>query len=313
MKIIKDYCQLKSKHEKMFRNLSAEERIKKSEELIHLKKELDENEKKIISGILNYSLNYNRCFNLLREHNFHGFLKNDVGIIRFLMNRSISSAIGFSEEKRNEVLDDFKKLCEDVWADFIITTEERKLLDDYCIENRIDKTQQFLIEQSVSKSYTDGFDLLKVVEYYFLKENKSDSEIKSILIKEYKKDVEENRIKLITSQLNQSLSNELDIEEGKSKLFKTIEINNNSIYIIIVNGGLTSGFEFEIGFKEEETHSFKIIISKELVDQNDETRLIEVITDGICYYLTSNYDGGYRLKIFLELKPNVRELVKNSI
>ena len=313
MKIIEDYCQLKSKHQKMFQNLSAEERIKKSEELVHLKKELDEYEKKIISGILSYSFDYNRCFNLLSNYNFHGFLKNDVGISRFLMNRSISTTIGFSEEKRNDVLNEFKKLCEDAWEDYIITTDERKLLDEFCRENLIDRTQQFLIEQSVSKSYTDGFDLLKVVEYYFLKENKSDSEIKSILIKEYKKDVEVNRIKFITSQLNQSLSNELDIEEGESKLLKTIEINNNSIYIVIVNGSLTSGYEFEIGFKENEENSFKLIIPKDFVIQNDKTRLIEVITDGICYYLTSHHDGGYRLKYFLELKPNVRELVKNSI
>ena len=41
---------------------------------------------------------------------------------------------------------DFKKLCEKVWEDFIITKEERDELNEFCRENLIDKTQQFIIE-----------------------------------------------------------------------------------------------------------------------------------------------------------------------
>ena len=307
MKITNDYILLRTKINKLFIKYNAKERIKHKDIIISLKRDVDQFESKIINGILNYSLDYDRVFNSLSEQNLHQFLKEHVGISRFLMNRSISSSVGFSEENRNRILLDFKELCLKVWEDYIITNEERENLNKFCRENFIDKTQQFIIEQEVSKKFNGGFDLIKIVNYYFLNENSSNEEIQTILKKEYKKDVEINRIESITNELGNELSNEIDIEKGGSKLVKTLHWNElYSIYIIVVNGLLTSGFEFEIGYKEGETNSWKIIISKSLFEISDRTRVVDIITDGICYHINSKSTEMFQLKFFLEMKSNIR-------
>jgi len=306
MKITNDYILLRNEINKLFIKYKPSERLKHKDKIIGLKRDADQLEVRIINGILNYSLDYNRVYKDLSEKHLHQFLKDNVGISRFLMNRSISNSVGFNEEMRNETLLDFKKLCEKVWEDFIITKEERDELNEFCRENLIDKTQQFIIEQEVSRKFNEGFDLIKIVEYYFLSENLNDSEIQIILKKEYKKSVELNRIEFITSQLGDELSDEL-YEHGKSKLIKTLHWSDQySIYIIVVNNLLTSGFEFEIGYKEGETNSWKIMISKKLFDKSDRTRIIDIITDGICYHINSKSSDMFQLKFFLEMKSNIR-------
>lgn len=307
MKITNDYILLRSEINNLFRKYKPKERIKHKDKIISLKRDADQLESKIVNGILNYSLDYDRVFKSLSEKNSHLFLKDDVAISRFLMNRSISSSVGFNEENRNKILLDFKELCLKVWEDYIITKEEREELNKFCRENFIDKTQQFIIEQEVSKNFNGGFDLIKIVNYYFLNENSSDEEIQTILKKEYKKDVEITRIESITTQLGNELSDELDIEQGESKLVKTLHWNEQySIYIIVVNSLLTSGFEFEIGYKEGETNSWKIIISKDLFEISDRTRIVDIITDGMCYHINSKSADMFQLKFFLEMKSNIR-------
>ena len=92
-------------------NENLKERIKHKDKIISLKRDADQLESKIVNGILNYSLDYDRVFKSLSEKNSHLFLKDDVAISRFLMNRSISSSVGFNEENRNKILLDFKELC----------------------------------------------------------------------------------------------------------------------------------------------------------------------------------------------------------
>ena len=310
MKITEDYISLKKKHNQFFQKYSSSERLKYKDEIITLKKEIDLSEGKIVNGILNYSIDYDRVNKTLEEHGLNLFLKDDLGIGRFLMNRSISTSMGFNQGERSKVLKDFRNLCEKAWEDFIITKEERLELNQFCKDNFIDKTQQFIIEQEVSKSYNEEFDLIKIVKYYFLNENLSDEEIYEILKREYKKDVEVIRIKSITTQLNSELKDDLDIGEGQSKLIKTLRWDSYSIYIIVVNSQLSSGFEFEIGYKQGENNSFKIIISKTLFENSNRTRIVDIITDGICYHLNSKPSDLFQLKFFLELKSNVRYQVE---
>jgi len=311
MKITKDYISLKKKYNQFFQKYTSSQRLKYRDEIITLKKEIDLSEGKIVNGILNYSIDYDRVNKILEEHGLNIFLKDDIGISRFLMTRSISNSMGFNQGERSKVLKDFRNLCEKAWEDFIITKEERIELNQFCKDNFIDKTQQFIIEQEVSKSYNDEFDLVKIVKYYFLNENLNDEEIHEILKREYKKDVEVIRIKLITTQLNIELEDDLDIGEGQSKLIKTLHWNDlYSIYIIVVNNQLSSGFEFEIGYKEGEINSWKIIISKSLFENSNRTRIVDIITDGICYHLSANTSDLFQLKYFLELKSNVRYQVE---
>ena len=310
MKIANDYILLKNKINRLFIDYTPQERIKQKDEIISIKTKVDQLESQIINGILNYSLDYDRVYNSLSEKDFHHFLKDNDRVSRFLMNRSISSSIGFSEEKRSDVLLNFKKLCENAWEDFIITKDERDQLNKFCKENFIDRTQQFIIEQEVSQRFNDGFDLIKIVNYYYLNENLKDEEIRDILKREYKKSVELNRIKFITDQLGQKLSDELVDGVGQSKLVKTLVWSEKySIYIVVVNSTLSSGFEFEIGYKENERNSWKIIISKELFDKSNRTRIVDIITDGICYHITSKSSESFPLTFFLEMKSNVREKV----
>lgn len=310
MKIIEEYRLVKNRHSDYFKKFSAKDRLKYSEEIITLKRQIDELELRMVNGILNFTFDYSRIYNDLSKHNLHDFLKDNIAISRFLTNQKVSFSIGYNENKRNQVIEDFKILCEKVWEDYIITPDERNELNDFCKTNFIDKTQQFLIEQEVSKKYTDGLDLIKIVEFYFLNENLSDEEIKFILEKEYKKKVTLSRITFITSQLNENISKDVVSGDSKSQLIKTINYNDIlSIYLIVINGNITSGFEFEIGYVKGEKDSLKIMISKTTYQNSDKTRLIDIVTDGLCYNLCSN---SVNLRQFLEQKSIIREVIESS-
>lgn len=310
MKLVEDYKQVKNEHSIFFKKYNAKERIKYSDEIISLKRKIDEFESRIVQGILNYTLDYTRVYNDLSKNELHSFLKDNVAVSRFLTNQRISRSIGYNENERNQIIENFKKLCEDVWEDYLITSDERDVLNQFCRDNFIDKTQQFLIEQEVSKRFNDGFDLIKVVEYYYINENHSDEKIQNILEKEYKKKILIDRISSITSQLNDKVSLGLDISDGGSKLIKTINYNDLiTIYLIVVNGEITSGFEFEIGYNEGENNSIKIMISDKKYKTSDESRLIDIITDGLCYNLCSS---SMNLRQFLEQKSIIREGIQSS-
>lgn len=310
MKLVEDYTRVKNEHSIFFKNYNAKERIKYSDEIISLKRKVDEFESRIVQGILNYTLDYTRVYNDLSKNELHGFLKDNVEVSRFLTNQKISHSIGYNKNERNQIIENFKKLCEDVWEDYLITSEERDVLNQFCRDNFIDKTQQFLIEQEVSKRFNDGFNLIKVVEYYYINENHSDVKIQNILEKEYKKKILVDRISSITSKLNDEVSVGLDISDGGSKLIKTINYNDLiTIYLIVVDGEITSGFEFEIGYNEGENDSIKIMISDKKHKTSDESRLIDIITDGLCYNLCS---GSMNLRQFLEQKSIIREGIQSS-
>ena len=60
MKITEDYISLKKKHNQFFQKYSSSERLKYKDEIITIKKEIDLSEGKIVNGILNYSIDYDR-------------------------------------------------------------------------------------------------------------------------------------------------------------------------------------------------------------------------------------------------------------
>jgi len=309
MKIIDDFLKVKEKHDLYFKKYKAKERLKYSSEIIKSKKLCDSFEMKIVNGILNYSLDYDRCLKELQKTDSHYFLKDNVGISRFLMNKQMTKSIGYDVEKRNTAIREFEKLCLKVWEDLIITSDERIALDEFCSENFIDKTQQFLIEQKISNKYSDGFDLIKIVEYYHLNENYDSSKIQSIISKEYKKKIELNRIEFLVAQFDKKLDKDLDLNDGESKLIKTIKWDDNlTIYVVIVKGDLSSGYEFEIGYKEGETQNIKIIISKKVYDKSEKSRIIDIVTDGLCYNINANTMS---LNNFLEMKCNVRDHIES--
>lgn len=89
MKITEEYIELKSNYNDIFKDYSAKERVNKMDEIHSIKKEIDSLEGKIINGIINYSIDYDRCYSELKKCDFHFFLKDSVAISRFLMNRTI--------------------------------------------------------------------------------------------------------------------------------------------------------------------------------------------------------------------------------
>lgn len=311
MKIVEEYKVVKNKHTEFFNKFNAKERIEFSDEITKLKAEADTIEKKIITGILRFTIDYSSIYNQLSSHNLHHFLKDNAFISKFLINQSISLSVGYNEKKRDETISQFKGLCKKVWEDFIITSDERNELNEFCQKNLIDKTQQFLIEQEISKKFTEGFDMVKIVEYYFLNENKSSESIKKILFKEYKKDVDVKRIDFIVSQLNDEISYDKDtINQGESQLIKTIRFNEEIlIYLVVVDGDISSGYEFSIGFEPGTEKSIRVMISKNTYEISNNTRLKDIISDAVCYNLCSS---DMSLRKFLETKVLVREQIEKQ-
>ncbi len=306
MKLVEEYKSTKRKHSEYFKKYSPMERVKHSKEIIKLKTEIDKIESRIINGILSLVFDYNKIYNELIKHELHHFLKGNTAINRFVINQKITVGLEYNENHRDEIISEFKDLCVKAWEDLIITNKERKELDDFCRENKIDKTQQYIIEQEISRKYTDGIDLDKVIKDYYVKENQSEEEIQKILKKEYKKHVEVERIKNVLVELDTDIISEIDwLDSEKSKLIKTIHYETNfAIYLIVINGQISNGYEFDIGFSPGTEKSLKVMISNETFINADRTRLIDIISDAVCYSVCSK---DMNLSNFLALKLNVRQ------
>ena len=308
MKLVEEYKSAKRNHSEYFKKYSPSERIKYSKEIIKLKTEIDKIESKIISGILRFTFEYNRVFNELSKNELHHFLRDNPEINRFITNQKITAGAGYNENKRSQILSEFRDLCHKAWKDLIITNDERRDLNEFCRENQIDKTQQYIIEQEISRKYTDGIDLDKVIKDYYIRENQNEESIQQILKREYKKYIELERIKGVISELDSDIISEIDwIEEDKSKLVKTINyLDIITIYLIVINGSIASGFEFEIGFEPGTKKGLKVMISKKTYDSSDKSRLIDLLTDALCYNLCTS---DMSLTKFLEIKVHVRQQI----
>lgn len=65
MKIVEEYKVVKNKHTEFFNKFNAKERIEFSDEITKLKAEADTIEKKIITGILRFTIDYSSIYNQL--------------------------------------------------------------------------------------------------------------------------------------------------------------------------------------------------------------------------------------------------------
>ena len=304
MKIIDDYKEVKRNHANFFKKFKPKQRIQHKDQIISLKREIDQFESQIINGLLNYRFNYSMVYDELKKSSDHHFLREDDRIKKFLLDSSIKESIGFDQKNRHDILKEFEDLCDEVWKDFIITDDEREELNEFCLDNKIDRTQQFLIERKVASKYSTDFDINKIINHYYSSENYNINEIKNVLSKEYKIEADLERIKIVTSQIDSKLTEDEDPVEGSSVLLKTLSFNSNKKVYVIVVDEITSPYDFELSFKSDEANSFKVFLDKQTVDNNDKNRIIDIITDAICYNLTTESSSTVE---FCSLKPKVRE------
>lgn len=306
MKIVKNYIDLRNQHASFFTNYNSKERIKHKEKIFDLKKQCDSTEITIVKSIINYAIDYERCFKELKENDMHHFLQDNVAISRFMIKQSISKSLGIDEMERHREIEAFEKLCYDVWDDFIITNEEREMLNNYCVEHHIDQTTQHQIEFKVREKINHSeIDLEKVVYYYAFQEYLTAEEIQNLIEHEYNKEISLKRIEQLI-KVNDGKVQNIVLKEGESKIIREIKINEDiTAQLIAVNTHLTSNLEFEIGFPDKTMdHDFNIIITNETYNKVDENRLIDIITDAACY---NTYDN---LAEFLYHKPLVRQLIE---
>lgn len=303
MKLVDEYISKKSKHLEFF-NIPSEERLKFKDEMISLKHDCDELERRIIKGILSYVLEYDSTFNQLKDNDFHYFLKDDVGISRFKLRRSLGKIIGFNESSREKVINGFKDLCREVWEDHLITSEERDRLNKYCKENAIDKTQQFVIEQEIKKGFNDdNFNIEKIIEHYLIKENLEVKQIQSILSREYGKEISLSRIEYLSSHINEGIVQPLDLDLDETRLIKTIQFSEETgVFLYVTSSRLQSSFEFDLGYDNES--NFKIIIEMKKFKTLLNDRIIDIIADAMTYKLCSDSQNISR---FLEMKPLIKQ------
>lgn len=306
MKLVEEYITKKKKHLEFF-TIPSEERLKFKDEMISLKHDCDELERRIIKGILSFVLEYDSTFNQLKDNDFHYFLKDDVGISRFKLRRSLGRIIGFNESSREKVINGFKDLCREVWEDHLITGEERERLNEYCQQNSIDKTQQFVIEQEIKKGFNDDkFNIEKIIEHYLIQENLEVKQIQGILSREYGKEISISRIEYLSSHINEKIVQPLDLDKDETRLIKTIQLAEDSnVYVYVTASRLQSSFDFDLGYDNES--SFKIILEKEKYETLSKEGIIDILADAMTYKLCSDSQS---LARFLEMKPLLKIKLK---
>lgn len=300
---------MRNKHASYFKEYAAEERISFKDEIQELKKRCDQAEIGIVKAILNYALDFDRCHEELKSNGYGDFLNDNVAISRFRIKQSISKSIGIDEVARFKQVEGFKELCKSVWEDYIITKEERTQLNDYCKSNNIDRTQQLKIETSVREELNEElFNIERIITYYAQEESYTGEEIQKLLSIEYNKEVPLERIAYLLGKLNERIEMSLNLEKGSSKIIRTIKVNEDvSAQLVVVNSELTTYNEFDIGMPENTISDgihFKIIITEKKYSSINETRLLDLITDAICY---ETYNT---LEEFLVHKPLIREQIE---
>lgn len=311
MSLIKKYIEVRKTRDSYFRDYSAKERTYYKDSLIHLKHELDEIQQRIINNILLGTLKFKNVYSLLKKHNYHLFLDRSDKIQNYRTNKTITDTVGYHQDDRRKVFKEFEKMCHDAWEDYIITSDERKWLDDYCIEHRIDRTQQTIIEGKIAAHYSSDVNLFEAIEYYYIEDNRSNEEIQNILKKEYKKNIDIQRISVLTSEMRKSISN--DSPSDNNDLLITLMFQDTRVYIVAMDQNLNSGYEFEITYIPGEKNNFKILVQRNHFLNINRDQQIELITDAICYKTSAQIEDSYAsLKCFLEQKPLVRAGVETQ-
>ena len=309
MKILSEYVEICKSIESLEQKRGLS-RVKSKPRLIKAHHNKEELEQKLVSHIKNYLIPLETVKKRLQEYEVESFLESNDELKSFLLKEEIAKEVGFDSSEYEGRIKKYKDLCTKAWDDYIITTKERKHLDDFCKKNKIDSLKQEEIEKQVFKEiYSENIDLTLVVKHYYLGENLDVEEIKDILSDEYKCDIPLKKLESLVNELENELVDN-DVERvGKTKLIHTIHFSHISVYVVCVNGELNSDKDFEIGFVTDEPNSFRILIGKAQCQEMSDDRMIEIITDGICYYLTKDGD----LDNFLVLKPSIRASVMSNI
>lgn len=307
--ILEQYIKSKKLHKSFFKEFNAEQRIKFSSDIVAIKTQCDTLESRILRDILNNKLDYYNTFNQLSRESCHQFLKENDEVNKYISSRTISQSLGYDNESRIKVTKGFRDLCLQVWDDCIITEEERKKLDNYCKENKIDVITKNLIEESVIKEINkEGFKINEIIEYYFSVEKKEGSQIQQLLLREYKQAVSLDRVNNYIIELTKSLTTKLELHESNDLLY-TLNFNGIDVYIIAVNGNLSTSKDFDIAFVANNSQNFKVLITKDTFINESRDGLINIIADAICYKVSLSGD----INQFLEMKTLVKQSVSKSL
>jgi hypothetical protein len=276
---------------------------------VTIKTQCDTLESRIIRDIINNKLDYYNTFNQLSRESCHQFLKENDEVNKYISSKTISQSLGYDNESRVKVTKGFRDLCIRVWDDCIITEGERKELDDYCKENKIDVITKNLIEESVIKEINkEGFKINEIIEYYFSIEKKEGPQIQQLLLREYKQAVSLERVENYIVELTKSLNSKLELNESNDLLY-TLNFNGVDVYIVAVNGNLSTSKDFDIAYVANNSQNFKVLITKDTFINESRDGLINIIADAICYKVTSSGD----INQFLEMKTLVKQSVSRSL
>ena len=99
MEIVEKLKKLKSKHNSFFKDFDPKNRLKKADEIISLKRQIDLIHSEIISSILSFRVDYDIIYNNLKSNNLHKFLDKNEAIQNFSVNNVITNSIGYSIER----------------------------------------------------------------------------------------------------------------------------------------------------------------------------------------------------------------------
>jgi len=308
MEIVEKLKKLKSKHNSFFKDFDPKNRLKKADEIISLKRQIDLIHSEIISSILSFRVDYDIIYNNLKSNNLHKFLDKNEAIQNFSVNNVITNSIGYSRISREAILKEFEDLCLEYWSDFIITSQERKSLNDFCKENSIDILTQQNIEEKIRGGINKSrFNVEEIISFYYLNEGLKLDQILKIIRKEYRLQVPIDKVKSVIDSFNNDLSeSEVRIIDGSNIICK-IDFDPIEIYVKKVDK-LNYLFEFEISFITGTSGNFNILISENTIKNSSKERIIEIITDAICYK-NSNSD----IAQFLEMKTRVRNSILDKI
>lgn len=303
--IIDRYIALKRKHGDFFEKFNPVTRIAYKSEIISIKTEIDKLEAELTSQILSLKLNYYKILEELKANNLERFLLQNEAIQNYASNSAISNNLGFDLNQKEDVLNEFRDLCKKFWADNIISTEERKELNSFCKEMKIDIITQQAIEWEIkSETNKDNLDINNIILYYSDTENRSSEEISKLFSAEY-------RLKIPVDRINQFLTSKNITFDSKSNseddIIYKINFGSINVYVQKVNA-INSNFNFEIGYMEGFGGDFKVLITSELYKSISEIELIDLIADAISYKNSLNNVGH-----FLELKPKIKNKLIKSL
>lgn len=307
MELIDRLVESKERHSNFFRKFSPSERIKHKTQIVSLKKDIDKYEGAIISGILSFKYDYTIVYSELKKHNLESFVNDSEAIKNYLVNSSISNTVGHNRLSRITAIEEFKEMCLKFWDDYIITTDERDIMNSFCTENSIDIiTQQFIESEIISSINKDNFDTKKIIKYYVTEEKLDSNSILKILKKEYKLWVPLDKIRAIISDLSDDKDFEGSLGAESNILYKLNFGRAEVIIDLIDDENLTR--DFKISYLTGTSGNYKISIDKSTHKLSSQSEVIDIISDAICF--KNSYQS---VNEFLELKPKVKRAIREMI